>query len=187
MLPIYKIINVFTSIIIGTIILIFNSFFLEHLNILVGSAMIILSVESLTFSFFIEKETRQITRLMHNILCLVLGIIVLLMYHEESFVNVCVIWGVWSVIREEWELSEEVFKKGANKILAALSLIESAVVIVFSIMMIINATEHHAHTHIYLLAIEFYMLAVVAVGESIFGIIEKKKNKKKGDELESGE
>ena len=178
----YRIIKAATFLLFAVIVLILNSFFLEHLSLLVGLAMIILSIEGLVYVLFIRKEY-EYTKISHNVLCLLLGIVTLFLNKEANFVTVCAIWAVWSIIREEWELSEEVFNKNANKVLAALSLVESAVVIVFSILMIINSTHHHAHVHIYLLSIEFFMVSFIIVAEDILDVLtENKKEKLKNND-----
>ena len=50
-------------------------------------------------------------------------------------------------------------------------MIESIVVIVFSVLMIAHPTEHHAHTHIYLLGIE---LLLEVIFPQLYGLWYKK-------------
>ena len=73
-----------------------------------------------------------------------------------SIESVCVIWAVWSILREGKE-SSEALHRVINKRSGILSIIESVVVIVFSFMMIMEPSEHHASLHVYILGIELIL------------------------------
>ena len=80
----------------------------------------------------------------------------------RNYVAVCVMWGVWSILRESLEIYE--ITSGEIKgIPAIISGIESAVAIVFSVLLIITPGEHHAKTHIYLLIVELIITSFIAV------------------------
>ena len=61
---------------------------------------------------------------------------------------------------------EKAIEKSNSLVLSIVNIIESIVVIVFSVMLIFSPTEHHAHFHIILLGIELIL-------EVVFPVIDK--------------
>ena len=89
--------------------------------------------------------------------------------------------GAWNAAlqREAFDLYE-IVHKATHRFPAVLSLILSIVEIVFSVLLILYASKHHALTHIYLLIPE---LVVNGFSPIIFEI-HKKRRKKKTEESE---
>ena len=126
---------------------------LEYLHLLVGAVMLVYGVEGIFFpctrskiKFFIEYQFYL------GFIEILLGI--LMMTAVKDFNNICMIWATWTIVRESFELYEETHKI-LKRFPALLSLSLSIVEIVFSVLLIIFASEHHALTHIYLLVPEF--------------------------------
>jgi len=126
---------------------------LDYLHLLVGAVMTLYGLEGIFFpftrsrtKFFIEYQFYL------GLIEILLGI--LMMAAVRDFNNICMIWATWTIVRESFELYEETHKI-IKKFPAILSLSLSIIEIVFSILLIIFASEHHALTHIYLLVPEF--------------------------------
>ena len=87
----------------------------------------------------------------------------------------CIIWATWSIVRESYEIKEVVsdIKSVLPKILSGA---ESIAVIVLSVMLILEPTEHHALIHMYMLVIELVLNpATVLLDELFIHLKEKKK------------
>ena len=93
----------------------------------------------------------------------------------DDFEIICVVWGVWSIVREMIEI-HEILSGEVKGIPALTSGIESIVAITFSIMLIITPGEHHAHTHLYLLIAELMITGLIPALEAIFPHKKEKKN-----------
>ena len=96
------------------------------------------------------------------------------LFGVTEFESICAIWAVWAIIRELFELQEIAIGR-AKGIVAILIAAESAVSITFSIMLLINSTEHHVLIHMYLLVAELVLNALVPILESVLDIIQSKK------------
>ena len=103
---------------------------------------------------------------------LILGVVVVTTVHQFDYV--CVIWATWTIVREAFDFYE-IAHKIYHKFPAIFSMILSVVEIVFSIMLLIFATEHHALTHIYLLIPEF---VINGLSPLLFEIHKKRRSKK---------
>ena len=127
-----------------------------------------------------------------NVLIAVI-MIFLLEGHPYELRIVCVLWSIWSIMREGVEIYEkaiECFKK--HPITSVANLAESVVVIVFSIMLICakdgHELEHHAHAHVILLGIELIIEVIwIYVGEfeaRCLRRIRRRHNKEEKEQLE---
>ena len=110
---------------------------------------------------------------------LLLGIVVIAAI--PYFDYVCVIWATWTIVRESFDLYE-VAHKVWHRFPAVLSLILSVIEIVFSVLLLIYATEHHALTHIYLLIPEFIINALSPILFKVHTKHKAKKDKPKEEE-----
>lgn len=104
-------------------------------------------------------------------------IAVLLCLASKDIVKVCVIWGVWSVIRESREMTHALDRLAYKKS-GLINTIESVVVIVMSALMILEPGEHHAHVHIVLLGIELILEILFPLSNEFFDRYAEKKGKK---------
>ena len=174
----YYIARLVIFIAIAILIAIFSEKLLGYLPYIVGSVMIIFGVEGIIIP--IAQDPRKFftdAKLYLGHVDLLLGIVVLISVRD--FDQICIIWGTWTVVRESFDLYE-IAHKAYHQFPAVLSFALSITEIVFSVMLILNASEHHALTHIYLLIPEF----VVNGLSPLFFEIHKKRRKKKTQQTE---
>jgi len=156
----------------GILVFVFDFFFLENIaNLynLVGSVMVFYGLEA-TVIMAVKKEIKEEKMLLTNqILTLLLGLILLFMPQtENNIIVLSVLWSVWAITRESEEINEKVLKNLDCKVTAVLNFAESVVVIVFSVLLILNPSEHHLHSHLLLLGAELILevvLPVLTIGE----------------------
>ena len=134
---------------------------LMNLQYLVGSLMLLYGLENVILISIKERtQARKSIWFIFGYSEVLLGLVTLIAI--GNYVAVCVMWGVWSILRESLEIYE--ITSGEIKgIPAIISGIESAVAIVFSVLLIITPGEHHAKTHIYLLIVELIITSFIPV------------------------
>ena len=66
------------------------------------------------------------------------------------------------------KIKEKAIEQSNSLVIAIINVIESIVLIVFSILLIFSPTEHHAHVHIILLGIELMLEVIFPVLDEIF-------------------
>ncbi len=153
----------------GILIFIFyKSVMSAGLAFLVGGVILAYALEEMAFRII----RRQYAELAESVIQFVLAVLMFLSY--DDLTKICVIWGVWAIIREGREMIEALVNIRKN-ILASVDIIESIVVIVLSAMMILNPTHHHATVHLILLGIELILEVAFPLLEEL---IESKKAKK---------
>ena len=84
---------------------------------------------------------------------------VVLFLVRDTLVTVCLVWAVWTILREGNEISEGIHRI-MNKKSGFINILESVIIIMFSFAMILEPTEHHAHVHIIILGIELILEAL---------------------------
>ena len=138
---------------IAVLIGVYSHQLLPYLHFIVGAVMILFGVEGI-FITITKQPLKFFTDAQFYLghVDLLLGLV--MMFSIRDFNTVCIIWGTWTIVRESFDLYE-IAHKVMHKFPAVLSLVLSVVEIVFSVMLIIHANEHHALTHIYLLIPEF--------------------------------
>ena len=142
---------------------------LEYLPFLVGGVMIIFGFEGIFFPFMRTKNKFFMEyQFFLGFIELLLGI--LMMAAVRDFNNICMIWATWTIVRESFELYETTHKF-MHGFPAILSFVLSIIEVVFSVLLIIFASEHHALTHIYLLVPE---LIIYGLSPLLFEIYSKK-------------
>lgn len=162
----YQYIKFFIFLTLGTLILIFNETLIGYIPYLVGSIMLLYGIEDSIVKLCLKEISEDIGKAIDNLLIIMLGIILFFLTDPSKFSIVCIIWSTWSILREEWEIKEKAIEKSNSLVLSIVNIIESIVVIVFSVMLIFSPTEHHAHFHIILLGIELIL-------EVVFPVIDK--------------
>lgn len=138
---------------------------IEVLRYFIGSLMIFYGAEEIIHTAVKNKKHYSIGSLYWNVIEIVIGL-TLIAFIETGETNVvyavvCVGWAIWSILRETRELVEATEELKENKvtvcrIVATVNIIESLIVIAFSLTMIIEPGEHHAKIHLYLLAVELF-------------------------------
>ena len=170
----YLIVKLCVFVILAILVFIFRDKQVEHLKPFIGALMIFYGVEGLFYEAFFHRlhfihETKSYLGLIE----LIFGIV--LIVSPLAFEYVCIIWATWSIVRESYELKEVVsdIKSILPKILSGA---ESIAVIVLSVMLILEPTEHHALIHMYMLVVELALNpATVLLDELFIHFKEKKK------------
>ena len=163
--------------VLAVLVLIFREKFVEHLPIFIGVLMVLYGVEGIVLElifhrhhFFNEGKTYL------GFIELLFGIV--LLCAKFQFEYVCIIWATWTIVRESYEIREVIveIKSIVPKLISG---IESAVVIVLSVMLLLEPGEHHAMIHTYLLVAELILSPLcVLLDEVILGYKEKKLEQK---------
>lgn len=131
-------------------IFLFHEQIMPTVAFLVGGVVLAYALEELLF--LIAK--RKFADTAESIIQIVLAILLFLAH--DDIIKVCIIWGVWSIIREGREMTHALVHIRRHR-LAIINIAESIVVIVLSATMILEPGEHHAHIHVILLAIELIL------------------------------
>lgn len=172
-MKVYNYIKLVLFIAFSVLIIVYKDSLVVNLKYLVSSLLIAFGIENiLLLSILKKKECLKESKFAFGFIQLLLGLVVL--FGVENFSNVCVIWAVWSISRESYEIYE-ITSGEVKGMRAFISGIESVVAIIFSVLLLINPTEHHAGIHIYLLIAEFIITASSpVVSELVYNFKNKK-------------
>ena len=131
------------------------------LNGIVGSVIALYGVEGILYPILTKQVKKERIMLMSGVINIILAVVMifLLENHPQELRTVCVLWSVWSIMRESEEIFEKCFdhwKK--HPVTSLINLAESIVVIVFSLLLIV-AKDHeelleHTYAHVILLGVE---------------------------------
>lgn len=145
----------------AVLLIVFNEFFCHHLRWFIGGLIVLYgSLGILELSLERVKPIYEGHGFLFYAVEILLGLTTLFFIEEYS--TVCIIWAVWSILRESIEL-QEIVSGELHPLLGALSGIESVAVIVLSVMLMIEPGEHHAMIHSYLLCVELILTGVIPV------------------------
>ena len=160
-MKIYHYFKLLVFIAFAVLVFVLREELLVHLQYLVGSLMLLYGLENVILVSIRERLlARKSIWFIFGYSEVLLGLVTLIAI--KDYVAVCVMWGVWSILRESLEIYE--ITSGELKgVPAILSGVESAVAIIFSVLLIITPGEHHAKTHIYLLIVELIVTAFIPV------------------------
>ena len=143
------------------LLLVFNEFFLENLRWFIGGLIVLYGTLGILALILAKvKPIYEGQGFLFFAVEILLGLTTLCFIKE--YATVCVIWAVWSILRESVEL-EEIVERELHPSLAVFSGIESVAVIVLSVMLMIEPGEHHAMIHSYLLVVELVLAALIPV------------------------
>ena len=143
----------------AALILIFREFFVQNLRWFIGGLIVLYGTLGIT-ALVLEKVKPLYDG--HGFLFYTVEILIgltLLIFIEE-YATVCVVWAVWSILRESIELREIVTRE-LRPVLAVVSGVESVAVIVLSIMLMMEPNMSHAMIHTYFLCIELVLTSSV--------------------------
>lgn len=162
---------VFTT--LAVFVLIYREKLVENLQPFIGSLMIFYGLEGILYEVLCHR-----LHFIHSgksylgLIELIFGTVLLIAPLEYSYV--CIIWATWSIVRESYELKEVVsdIKSIAPKILSGA---ESIAVIVLSVMLILEPTEHHALVHVYMLVVELVLNPATVLLDELFVHLKEKK------------
>lgn len=145
----------------AVLLLVFNEFFLHNLRWFIGGLIVLYgSLGILALLLAKVKPIYEGQGFLFFSVEILLGLITLCFIKE--YATVCVIWAVWSIIRESIEL-EEIVARELHPVLAVISGLESVAVVVLSVMLMIEPGEHHAMIHSYLLVVELILASLIPI------------------------
>ena len=148
--------------------------FVEFLQYFIGGLMIFYGAEEILYEgLFHRYHFWHKSKNYLGLVEIILGVTTLLAPLEYS--GVCIIWATWSIIRESYEI-RELISEIDRVSLTIISGIESLVIIVFSVMLIFEPTEHHAMIHLYLLLIELILTPLIPLNDEIAKNKKEKEN-----------
>ena len=172
-MKIYRFIKLFIFIIFSVLIIVFRNYLLGELSYFIGTLIWVFGLESsIVLLLTSKKEALKSIKFSFALFEIILGFTIIFAIH--LFEYVCVIWAVWSILRQSIDINE-VLRKEVKGVFAAILLIQSVVSVVFCVMLLLSPTEHHAKTHIYLVTTE---LLVIGFPPVIDEIIQSSKAKK---------
>ena len=131
------------------------------LNGIVGSVIALYGVEGILYPILTKQVKKERVMLMTGVINLFLAAIMifLLENHPDELHVVCILWSVWSIMRESEEIFEKCFDHWKqHPITSLINFAESIVVIVFSLLLIIAKNKEelleHTYAHVILLGVE---------------------------------
>ena len=161
----YKLSKLILFIAMGVLVLIFNEAIMKNegalINGIVGCIIAIYGLEGVILPIATKKWREEKLDILNGAINILIAVIMifLLENNPHELRIVCVIWSIWSIMREGEEIVEKGFEGiKEHPITSAINFAESVIVIVFSVMLICakdaHELEHHAHAHVILLGIE---------------------------------
>ena len=174
---IYKFTKLLLFVLMGIAILILNQQIMTKegvlLNGIVGSIIALYGLEGIILPIATRKVKAERIEMLNGGINVLIAVIMIFLLegHTIELRIVCVLWSLWSIMREGVEIFDKGFVGIRNHpVTSVINIAESVIVIVFSIMLIIAKDEHelmhHAHAHVILLGIELIIEVIwVYVGE----------------------
>ena len=153
------------------LIFIFNENVMPFVAFLVGGVVMAYALEELVF-LAVQKKVADMAEAVIQIVLAVLLFLV-----SDDIVKVCIIWGVWSIIREGREMTHALAHVKKQR-LALINIAESVVVTVLSAFMVLEPGLHHAHTHVILLGIELILEIGFPLLEKVIELYTQRKKEK---------
>ena len=145
----------------AVLLLVFYELFLHNLRWFIGGLIVLYgSLGVLALLLAKVKPIYEGQGFLFFSVEILLGLITLCFIKE--YATVCVIWAVWSIIRESIEL-EEIVARELHPVPAIVSGLESVAVVVLSVMLMIEPGEHHAMIHSYLLVVDLILTSLIPI------------------------
>ena len=175
---VYKITKLVVFVVLGILILVFNKQIMNDegaaINYIVGSIIAIYGLEGVLLPVFTHKIKAEKIEMLNGGIDILIAVIMIFFLKDNphKLRIVCVLWSLWSIMREGVEIFDKGFVGIRNHpVTSAINIAESIIVIVFSVMLICaknaHELEHHAHAHVILLGIELIIEVIwVYVGEA---------------------
>ena len=172
-MKIYNYIKLAIFIAFSVLIIIFREELVNDLHFFVGSIILAFGIESAIVSLLTAKRNAfKSIRFAFSMVEVILGLTLLTAIRH--FAHVCVIWSVWSILRQSIDINE-VLRGEVKGVVAVIYLIQSVVSVVFSIMLLLDPSRHHAITHVYLLIAELLVISLPPVVEEMLSSIKNSK------------
>lgn len=178
-MKIYNFIKLAIFVAFSVLLIIFRNELVNDLHYFIGSLVFAYGLESsIVLAVVAKKNCIRSMKFAFALFEMVVGLTIL--FAVRYFTHVCVMWAVWSMLRQSLDI-HEVLKGEVKGAVAVVYIVQSVVSVVFSIMLILNPTHHHAVTHIYLLIAELLVISLPPVIDEILQM----SNKKRKDNVEN--
>ena len=174
----YNVIRIFLYLIAGVAILVLNGQFVKNggelIPYLVGAVILFYGANKVIRLAFTKKVKEDLTDFCLSIIMALLGVftVVFALINGDTIYVSCIIWAVWSIIKEGIDISEKVIKRLDNIPVAIINAINTAIILVFSAIMIIDPLAH-AHTHVILLGTELFVESLTILLTEVFTLKKK--------------
>ena len=188
---IYKLCKLIAFVTMGILVLVFNKAIMSNegaiINGIVGTVIAIYGLEGVIHPLVTKQYKEKKLEVLNGGINILIAIVMifLLENHPHELRIVCVVWSLWSIMREGQEIIEKGLE-GFNEhpITSIVNFGESIVVIIFSVMLICakdaHELEHHAHAHVVLLGIELIIEVIwIYVAEFEAKCLKKAKHRHK--------
>ncbi|MBP5153480.1 MAG: hypothetical protein ILP12_00520 [Lachnospiraceae bacterium] len=140
----------------GILVLVFHEAMMGGIAWMVGGVMLLYAVNGVLRWLARKDPAKRFLELMDMLILVVLAVVVFAVHSD--FTRVCVIWAIWSILREGYEVAD-VLERYRQRAVRIVDYAESAVVVVLSVMLVLSPAEH-AHAHVILLGIELILEVV---------------------------
>ncbi len=137
---------------------------MPYVGIAVGAIVCMYAAEELIVIAVQGKFFKDAYHLFDGLSQLLIGIILFLV--SGDIVKVCLVWGVWSILRESKEMAEAIDQLSQKKF-GIINIVESIVIIALSFVMILEPSERHAHLHVILLGAELVIVVLFYFAEEL--------------------
>ena len=134
---IYKFTKLAVFVVLGILILVFNEAIMEHaaiLNGIVGAIIAIYGLEGVLLPIFTKKVKAEKIEMLNGGIDILIAIIMIFLLegHPYELRTVCILWSLWSIMREGVEIFDKGFVGIRNHpITSVINIAESIIVIVF--------------------------------------------------------
>lgn len=159
--------------IVAVFIFIFSKALIPYVGFLVGAVVCMYALEELIVYAAKKILFSDPYHLFDSITQLIIGVILFIVSYD--IIKVCLVWGVWSILRESKEMAEAITKLSARKT-EIINVVESVIIIALSFTMILEPNESHAYLHIILLGIELVIVVLFYFAEIGGKIIMERKS-----------
>ena len=167
----YKLAKLIIFATMGVLVLVFNKAIMSNegalINGVVGAVIAIYGLEGVILPLVRKQWKEKQVAILNGAINILIAVVMifLLENHPHELRAVCVIWAIWSIMREGEEIVEKGFEGiKEHPITSIVNFAESIVVVVFSVMLICakdsHELQHHAHAHVILLGIELIIEVV---------------------------
>ena len=138
----------------GVLMIVYSDGIVHYVPYVVGAIMLVYAAEGI-FDSVHDHKSLEDARFFDNIILVLLSLIMIIV-GNANYSTSCIIWAVWSILREGLEL-EEIYKFRKIHLTALISSVESVIVIIMSVLLILHPEETHALMHVILLGVELIL------------------------------
>lgn len=178
-MDIWKWVKTTIYLISGILIIIFQKAIFVNIEYVVSAVIIAYGINFIITGIAEKTILKDTSKLVSAVTNILVGIALIIT--GDNPVTLCVIWGVWSILREGTEIAE-LLPELIGKKIGFLDVGESIAIIVLSFILILEPTEHHIQFHIIILGIELILEVLFPLFnkliEKIYEAVVKKRESK---------